>query len=105
MKDARASRGAAPTSLPAAARRARPRLARAPVRGACGRRAPDRRGPGTGEATPKHAPAGPFTRHGGLARPFPHDLPPDPVVHSEDEGGLGMRGNRHGSRAERRLSA
>ena len=37
------------------------------------------RGPGTGEATPTHAPAGPFTRHGGLARPFPDDLPPDPV--------------------------
>ena len=36
------------------------------------------RGPGTGEATPTHAPAGPFTRHGGLARPFPDDLPPAP---------------------------
>ena len=36
------------------------------------------RGPGTGEATPTHAPADPFTRHGGLARPFPDDLPPAP---------------------------
>ena len=37
------------------------------------------RGPGTGEATPTHAPADPFTRHGGLPRPFPDDLPPVPV--------------------------
>jgi hypothetical protein len=36
------------------------------------------RGPGTGEATPTNAPVGPFTRHGGLARPFPDDLLPAP---------------------------
>ena len=105
LRDARASRGAAPTFLPAAARRARPRLARDPVREACG---PAGSGPG--------GDLGPGRRRRPTRQPAPSPVTAAwpapslttfrlPRVHSGDEGALGMRGDRHGSRAERRLCA
>jgi hypothetical protein len=45
------------------------------------------------------------TRPGGLARRFPDDLPPSPAFGPGVQAGFGMRGDRHGSRAERRFSA
>jgi hypothetical protein len=45
------------------------------------------------------------TRHGGLVRRFPDDLPPAPVFGPGVQAGFGMRKDRHGSHAERRFSA
>ena len=45
------------------------------------------------------------TRPGGSARRFPDDLPPAPVFGPGVQAGFGMRGDRNGSRAERRFSA
>ena len=45
------------------------------------------------------------TAPGGLVRRFPDDLPPSPVFGPGVKAGFGVRGDRHGSRAERRLFA